>query len=168
MKVFISWSGKRSEQIAIALKEWLPLILQYVDPWLSQSDIKAGERWSDKIAKELEVSKFGIVCITSDNKEAPWIMFEAGALAKSIADSRVIPLFFDLEFQDISGPLTQFQSKKTEEQGLKELILSLNEASDTPVPTERLTQLFIRLWPDFLERISKIPKNAPSAKSVRP
>ena len=51
MKVFISWSGERSESLAKALRKWFPLVLHYVDPWLSQSDIQAGERWSIEIAK---------------------------------------------------------------------------------------------------------------------
>ena len=54
LKRFISWSEKRSEALASALREWLPLVLHYVEPWLSKSDIQAGERWSVEIAKELE------------------------------------------------------------------------------------------------------------------
>jgi TIR domain len=61
MKVFISWSGERSQILAQALREWLPMVLQSVDPWLSQADIEAGERWAEKIAKELEGCNFGIL-----------------------------------------------------------------------------------------------------------
>ena len=31
MKVFISWSGKRSKALANALKEWIPYIVQHAD-----------------------------------------------------------------------------------------------------------------------------------------
>ena len=41
MKVFISWSGTRSKALAVALKEWLPLILQYAKPWVSDKDISS-------------------------------------------------------------------------------------------------------------------------------
>ena len=44
MKVFISWSGTRSKALANALHKWLPMVLQYVEPWVSDSDIDAGER----------------------------------------------------------------------------------------------------------------------------
>ncbi len=58
MKVFISWSGERSGLVAKALREWLPLVLHYVKPWLSESDIKPGERWSAKVAENLEATSF--------------------------------------------------------------------------------------------------------------
>jgi hypothetical protein len=56
MKVFISWSGERSQQIGNALREWIQLVLHYVEPWLSHADIDAGQRWADQVAKELENS----------------------------------------------------------------------------------------------------------------
>lgn len=56
MKVFISWSGERSQILGQALYDWIPMVLQSVTPWLSKADIEAGERWGDKIAKELEDS----------------------------------------------------------------------------------------------------------------
>ena len=98
MKVFISWSGDRSQALAQALREWLPMVLHYVEPWLSQSDIEAGERWANEVAKELDASKFGIICITRENITSPWILFEAGALAKFMQEGRVIPLLLGIEF----------------------------------------------------------------------
>lgn len=92
MKVFISWSGERSQIFAQALHEWLPMVLQSIVPWLSQADIAAGERWADKIAKELEGCNFGILSVTRENIASPWILFEAGALAKLMQEGRVIPL----------------------------------------------------------------------------
>lgn len=32
MKVFISWSGERSQALAQALRDWLPLVLHFVEP----------------------------------------------------------------------------------------------------------------------------------------
>lgn len=43
MKVFISWSGERSHALGDALHDWIPLVLHYVEPWLSQADIEAGQ-----------------------------------------------------------------------------------------------------------------------------
>lgn len=86
MKVFISWSGARSKAVASKLREWLPDVIQNIEPWMSRHDIKAGERWDKELSGELNDSKFGIICLTSDNYDAPWILFEAGALSKTIDD----------------------------------------------------------------------------------
>lgn len=168
MKVFISWSGDRSRLLGDALHEWIPLVLHYVEPWLSQADIEAGQRWAEQVAKELEASNFGIICVTRENVGSPWVLFEAGALAKSMQGSRVIPLLLDLEVRDITGPLAQFQAKKVERAGLLEVIQSLNRLAPHPVPDDRVTQLFEALWPELEKKVGAIPKTAVHAKHARP
>lgn len=168
MKVFISWSGERSHALADALHDWLPLVLHYVQPWLSQADIEAGQRWADQVAKELEACNFGILCVTRENVSSPWVLFEAGALAKSMQGSRVIPLLLDLEFRDITGPLAQFQAKKVDRTGLFEVIQSLNQSAQHPVPDARIAQLFDALWPELDKKVNAIPSLTSPAKHARP
>lgn len=55
---------------------------------------------------------------------------------------RVIPLLYDLKFQDITGPLAQFQAKKADKPSVRELVGSINRLSDHAVPETRLYQLF--------------------------
>jgi hypothetical protein len=168
MKVFISWSGERSQALAQALRDWLPMVLHYTEPWLSHSDIEAGERWANVVAKELETTKFGIICITRENLSSPWILFEAGALAKSMQEGRVIPLLLDIEFKDITGPLAQFQAKKVEQSGLNDVITSINQFSETKLAETRLAPQFETLWPALETRVMAIPKTAAPAKQNRP
>lgn len=168
MKVFISWSGERSKSLANALHGWLPLVLHYVQPWLSEADIEAGQRWADHVTKELGASNYGIICITRENVLSPWVLFEAGALAKSLQETRVIPLLLDHEFKDISGPLAQFQAKKVERAGLLSIVESLNRACSAPAPDDRVDQLFNALWPDLEAKIAAVPKAAAPAKHARP
>jgi TIR domain len=168
MKVFISWSGDRSQALAQALREWLPMVLHYVEPWLSQSDIEAGERWATEVAKELEASKFGIICITRENIASPWMLFEAGALAKFMQEGRVIPLLLGIEFKDITGPLAQFQAKKVDKAGLTDVVNSINQISETKIPEVRLTPLFDTLWPALDKRVSEIPQTQLPTKQTRP
>jgi hypothetical protein len=167
MKVFISWSGERSKLLAHNLRDWIPLVLHYVDPWLSEADIAAGERWAESVAKELEASNFGIICVTRENAGSPWVLFEAGALAKSLQGSKVIPLLLDLEFRDITGPLAQFQAKKVEVSGIGEVIHSINQTANHEVPEGRAKQLFDALWPEFEKKVSSIPQQATPAKHTR-
>ena len=70
---------------------------------MSDDAIRSGARWSDAIAQSLDESDFGIICVTRDNLDAPWLLFEAGALAKRFKTARVVPLCIDLAPSDISG-----------------------------------------------------------------
>jgi len=110
MKIFLSWSGPKSQGVAIALRDWLPSVIQSVQPYVSSEDIDKGARWSTDIAKELEDSTFGILCVTKENIEAPWLLFEAGALSRWMDKSFVCPLIFDLKRAEVKGPILQFQS----------------------------------------------------------
>ncbi len=109
MKIFITWSGDTSCLIAEVLNKWLPGVLQAVKTYYSPNDILKGTRWNAEISKELESSQVGIICLTKDNLEAPWIMFEAGALSKSLENSKVCPILFGVDASEVKGPLVQFE-----------------------------------------------------------
>jgi hypothetical protein len=143
-------------------------VLHFVEPWLSKADIDAGDRWGAELAKELTESNFGISCATKDNVLAPWLLFEAGAIAKSVEAGKLIPLLLDIDFKDLSGPLTQFQAKKAERQGVLELVHSVNNSATSPVPEGRLAQLFDALWPELESKIEAIPVSDSTVKVTRP
>src|SRR5438045_9691418 len=82
MRVFICWSGERSRAVAEALYEWLPLVLQRVEPWMSTNNIEKGSQWRSGLALELENARVGVICLTPENLKSTWLHFEAGALAK--------------------------------------------------------------------------------------
>src|SRR5215212_3926015 len=129
MKVFISWSGERSGKVAEQLREWLSYLFESVEPWVSRSDIEAGARWGVEVQEELAATSFGILCLTQENVAAPWLLFEAGALAKALKDTFVAPYLLDLSPSDIpSGPLSQFQAKSADRQGTWELVKGINTA----------------------------------------
>src|SRR5262245_52493556 len=80
MKVFISWSGDRSRQLAEALKWWLRAVIQRLEPWLSTEDLQKGTKWGGLLSAALETTDVGIVCVTRENCSSAWLLFEAGAL----------------------------------------------------------------------------------------
>jgi hypothetical protein len=168
VKVFISWSGSRSKDLANALSQWFPMVLQYVEPFVSDKDISAGERWAQVISGELNASNFGIICITPENLNSEWILFESGALSKSMIDAKVIPLLFGLELSDLSGPLSQFQAQKVEEAGIMEVIRAVNKVAEKPASSQIVDQLVPTLWPQLQETLSKIPAISPTEKHKRP
>lgn len=156
MKVFISWSGERSRDAAIALRDWLPNVLQTVDPFVSARDIMAGARWQEEIAVQLDETDFGLICVTRMNRSAEWLNFEAGALAKSLERSRVVPLAIGLGPTDIKNPLGQFQVKRPDKQGISDMVVSMNEASDSQVSDARLREAIDVWWEKLGERLEEI------------
>jgi hypothetical protein len=148
MRVFISWSGERSRSIADILRGWLPGVLQAVKPYFSPDDIAKGARWSTEIAKELEASRIGLLVLTSENLDAPWLMFEAGALAKNLERSKVCPMLFGLEPTDITGPLVQFQAAKFEKAEVERIVKMINaEIGDAALAVPVLDSVFEMWWP---------------------
>src|SRR3989304_1637386 len=125
-KVFISWSGDLSRKLGEALYKWLPAALQYIKPYFSPDDIEKGAKWNSEIAAELETSNIGIICLTQDNTEKPWILFESGALSRSLDRARVCTLLFNLEATDVKGRLTIRQTLKVEREYFKRLFATIN------------------------------------------
>jgi hypothetical protein len=159
-KVFLSWSGDLSRKLADALRNWLPSALQSVKPYFTPEDIEKGAKWGSEISKELETSNIGIVCLTRENTEKPWILFEAGALSKSIQQSHVCTLLFDLEPTDIKGPLTSFQATKFIKEDFRKLVLTINgSAGDLRLEQIVMDAVFEMWWPKLESQVSDILKH---------
>ena len=68
---------------------------------MSDHELSAGTRWASEVAVALGGSSMGIVCLTPDNVAAPWLLFEAGALSRSVDEARVVPYLFNLKQTDV-------------------------------------------------------------------
>ncbi len=71
MKVFVGWSGQLSHSVALVLKEWLPAVVDNVEPWVSSEDIDKGTVWNAELKKALGEAQFGVICLTPDNIGKP-------------------------------------------------------------------------------------------------
>ena len=110
MRVFLSWSGEESHKVALALKEWLPNVVQALETWVSSADIDKGEAWFAAISESLvKAEGVGVFCLTPDNLKAPWLAYEAGALASSDR-GRVATFLFGVKASDVAPPLGLFQA----------------------------------------------------------
>ena len=157
MKVFISWSGEKSKEIATAIRNWLPSVIQAVKPYFSPDDIAKGARWATEIATELGSSQIGLLILTADNVEAPWLLFEAGALSKNLQLSKVVPLLFGLEPSDVKGPLVQFQGAKFGRDEMLRVIRMMNgELGETSLNGSILDDVFDMWWPRLEKEIIEI------------
>ena len=157
MKVFLSWSVEKSHKVALVFRDWFPSVIQSLVPYVSSEDIDKGTRWSTDIAKELEDSSFGILCVTKENLTAPWLTFEAGALSKTMDKSFVSPFLFDIKRSEVDGPILQFQSTIFSEEDMLKLIKTLNKAcGEDQLTDERLDKAFGVWWPTLETELNKL------------
>jgi hypothetical protein len=157
MKIFISWSGSKSKRLASLFAELLPSILQSAQPFFSPDDIGKGARWNTEIAKALEESYIGILILTVEILISPWILFEAGALSRVIEHSRICPVLFDVEPNELPAPLLQFQVTLFNEGDFRRLFNTINSAQEYPLGPRTINIVFDHYWPDFYEIFKKMP-----------
>lgn len=166
MDVFISWGGERSKAVAHVLRKWLPMIVNSFKPWFSDKDIDQGARWSNEVARKLEESKVGIILTTPENMHRDWILFEAGALSK-LGQSRVCVLLIDLNPSDLTGPLTQFQSRALDREGLLRVLETINKVApeNEGISEDQLKSVFDVMWPRIESDLtSAYPQQGPKVQ----
>ena len=167
MQVFLCWSGERSKAVALTLSDWIPRVIQAVDPWMSH-DTDKGARWSPEIAERLELSKVGIVCLTSENLNAPWVLYEAGAISKT-KDAKVCTLLLDVKPSDVEQPLGQFQHTTRSKDDIKLLLRTINKSVETAgekvLADSLLDKVFETAWPELSATLEQIAARPSSAES---
>lgn len=164
MRVFLSWSGQKSNQAAQILREWLPAVIQATRPYFSPDDTAKGARWSSEVAAALQESKVGILCITSENLSAPWLMFEAGALAKTLDRACVIPFLLDIEPSALAGPLSQFQAARCDRTDVLRLVKVVNDQLESSaLEASVLDSVFTKWWPELESKLTSLRSQPASA-----
>jgi len=164
MRVFLSWSGQQSRSVALALRDWLPSVLQSVEPWLSGEDIAAGARWFTEITKALEESRIGIICLTPENVDSAWIHFEAGALAR--LDNALLCVYaVGISLAEVKMPLAQFQMTRADRDDTFRLVTELNRKTEKPLAEAKLADAFELWWPRLEQRLSAIAVEGMSVPS---
>lgn len=165
MKVFISWSGARSRNVAAALNDWLCRVIQAVQPFFSP-EIEKGAKWSGELDAALEDTHFGIVCLTPDNLDSTWIHYEAGALAKT-KDAMVWTFLHGITAGDVRQPLGRFQHTVAEKEDVLRLLMAINarlgEIGGSSLQSQLLRENFEIFWPMLEERLRAAETIAPKA-----
>lgn len=169
MKVFMSWSGQRSKLTAELLEVWIKCVIQAAQPWISSKGIERGALWFTEINDQLKDTAVGVICLTQENKAAPWILFETGALAKGLSSSRVCTFLVDIEPADLDPPLAQFNHTFPTKDGMRSLVTTLNNGVEAnrldPIILDRIFETY---WPQFEQGFAAIIKNNPETTIVPP
>jgi hypothetical protein len=156
MKVFVSWSGITSRAVAEALTDWMPKVLQSVDPFLSTKDIDKGANWTVELARELKDADFGIICLAPDNLQSPWLNYEAGAITRSV-NSRVCPVLFNVAKGEVEAPLAQLQLTSLELDDIFQLMQSMNKQAGSSLSDPDLKEAVAVWWPKLSDQLAVIP-----------
>lgn len=150
MRIFLSWSGERSKLVAEVLKDWIPCVIQATSPWISTRDIESGAVWSSELNGTLQESGIGIICLTAENKDRPWILFEAGALSRGLPSNRACTFLIDIKPEDVVTPLSQFNHTLPDQEGMYKLMKTINMSlGDKALPEKILDSVFNNYWEEF-------------------
>lgn len=163
MKVFISWSKPRSRAVAEALCTWLKDVMQAVDPWISSENIRKGTRWSIELVRELEATHIGVICVTPENLEAPWLLFEGGALSKLHMErnAHVCTYLIDMPYSAVTGPLAEFQHTLAIKDDTYRLVQTINGAiadGEGRLTDAQLKRAFERCWSELKQCLDTLPE----------
>lgn len=149
MKIFLSWSKDLGKEIAEILNEVFPTIIQDLQFFYSP-DIEKGADWDKKITEALETCQFGIIIITSESKNEPWLNYEAGAIALKLENEKTATFAVDLAASDIQRPLAKFQLTMFNREDIFKLIQTLNNTliknNGLYLSESRLKQAFEDKW----------------------
>lgn len=144
-------------------------VIQAVEPWVS-TEMEKGKKWFTEIADHLEEANVGIICLTRENLNSPWLLFEAGALAK-IKGAYVCTFLLDLKPTDVEPPLSEFQATMAEKDDIRKLLLTINKvlekAGQKSLPEKTLDGTFSTFWPELDNILKEILKREEPKKKIR-
>ncbi len=157
--VFLCWAEQRAKQLALFLRDWLPNVVPQIAPWMSEEDIGKGSRAATNILETLDRAPIGIIIVTPENIGAPFLNFEAGALAKSAKTRQLAcPYLLDITKTQVVGPLTLLQLTDATEEDTRRLVNDINTATDEPLETAQVNRFFNNEWKNLQAKIIELQK----------
>lgn len=142
--IFISHDAT-DQAIALELKSFLENIFLNSNVYVSGKDLQGGQTWIENIKLALKSSQVIIALVTKKSINANWLYFESGA---GFTDDRTIPLLTDnLQFKDLTPPLSLLQSRLLDKDGIGSLIsdivkkLNLRQPANLPGLDELVTRI---------------------------
>lgn len=166
--VFLSWSGPRARAMAEALHGFLRRVIQSARPFHSDKDIAAGDFGDPEIRAALKTVVFAIVCCTPENVTAPWLNYEAGAIAERL-EGCTAPLILGSKPEALDrSPIFRLQAREADKSGTLFVVQSLNAKLPQPLPDDILTEAFDTHWVKLEETWRAIPAPATTPPSRDP
>lgn len=164
MDVFVSWSGDESRQVALALKSAIEEFFSdnSIEVFVSESDIGAGKTWFQVIGTELRACRVGILCLTPFNTDAPWLCFEAGALAMSTDERSTIPLLLKPAQISEKSPFSSLNYVQWSFDGFCKVLKAIADACGVNMRIKRIKRLSKALYDDVDKAVEEMASKTKS------
>jgi hypothetical protein len=94
------------------------------------------------------------LCLTPENFENPWILFEAGAMAKHLGKIPVVPLVINFSINDLRPPLSQLNGALADKEGIFKIVETINKRCSESLDIQKLRRVFEAFWPDMESAIN--------------
>ena len=162
MKIFISWSKEKSSELAHSIDDFLKgMFRDKIASWISDENIVSGTRPMTEIKKALTTCDKGIFCLTKNNYESPWIMYEAGAMSMHESannENAILTILFDnLKIEKVKdGPLGQYQLRIYSYENIKTFAKEINDILQTFDSDELFKKQFDLNWNVLNEKVKQI------------
>ncbi|MEX1013644.1 MAG: hypothetical protein WDZ80_00600 [Candidatus Paceibacterota bacterium] len=154
MNIFFSFSGKYSNEYALAFKAYIENVIQGVNILIS-SDLKGGDFWGSEIRQNLKDADYGIAFITRGNQLNTWINFEVGYIFGK-EGRKCTGILLDVGPSEIHEPLKSINHKFPEKESLKNLIFEINDLLKSPRNKSVIKNAFEKNWSDFDNKVQQL------------
>lgn len=166
MKIFMSWSGDQSKKIAELVKNFLDKVVQLSHPFISSRNIELGSLWHNQVIREANETNYGLLFITPESRDSPWLHFEAGMLLKDLEKDRIVPILFGIKISEIIRPLSDFHSIEFDESSFFDLVSEINKMTSRPLEKENLKQVFDSFYNKLSLDIEEVISSSDSVKKI--
>jgi hypothetical protein len=103
------------------------------------------------------------VCLTSENLDAPWLLFESGAISK-MKDAKTCTFLLDVTSTDVKLPLAQFQHTMATKEDAFRLVKDMNAevrgCGERSLADQKLIDAFDLHWPRLASELERIRAEA--------
>jgi hypothetical protein len=161
--LFVCWSGDRSKKIAREFVTLTSAVNSNFHPTLS-IDLPKGLSWHASLTQFLTRAWAGAICLVPENTRAPWLQYEAGAIAGRLSTSaRACTLLFGVKEEHVPSPLSEFQSTHFSLEDFRRLFVQLNGELDEGLRMDPATirRNLENAWSTFEARVKLVLSKTP-------
>ena len=169
MRIFISWSGNTSHEVAKILYDWLlKMNIPALELFISD-EMDLGKAWLPILKTKLGTADGGIFCFTKENVNAPWLFLEAGILCVTRQEPFILPFLFGVNSSEIKRPFSDFQNMSftMDKAKIRKLVFQLVQPWDERrVSPEKLEADFERLYSELETKFQAVPKTGGESETL--